>query len=669
MKKINLLIFIALLMIISVIFYACKDEFTEKDAMNLQNQFTKEQKSFDDSLNTKKVRVMYSVNLVDASKSTLKSGSLASSVSGAIVKLTQDGRVITKKCDTTNIAVFDSLKTGYATVNISLTNFSEVNYVVNFSSQVGSGLSGGIQLANIIPLIPIAGTSTASISGRITFEGDLTNNTPEPVPTGTKIIAIVKTNSAALVSPSGIIMTISYDNLSLETTTDANGNYTLSVPATTLGLDYDLRVIDFTYTQNLLMPTYNNRDTFGVVAVPTFFGSSITSGASTVTAVNPVYVTLGAPNYSYTQAVASVVVDNSNGIDNIQITNNGGFYAPRNNYRITVNDPTNTYTVDAVAAFSVNNFGRVTEIEITSTGSDYPSGADNYAFTIPYSREDAIVTVSSVNGSGGITGVSVTSGGRYYINDPEVVSFSNNNTGSGARMVASFSWNASGYYYVSGVTVDGVNIGTNYVVNGTFSVKINASLINNPMTGVLHMTKGSVSAINISNQGANYIDGKVEVVIDGPGNGGSTAKAIAVISDGKIVALNITDAGSGYIIAPTITIFNKVGSAQARASATVSAKGQITALTMSVNGDGYATPPTVTITPSVSGRGSGASAIANISGGSVTSLTLINGGDGYTGTNAPSSAQNASTVSANVKGASSTIVNINLGTGKRSIEQ
>jgi len=106
-------------------------------------------------------------------------------------------------------------------------------------------------------MIALAGSLTGTIKGTVTYESDLTNKAPETVPANTLIVATVKTTSAALPSVGGLIQTISYGSLSLTALTDASGNYTMTVPATSMGLDYDIRVSDFQVNQTLLMYTSN----------------------------------------------------------------------------------------------------------------------------------------------------------------------------------------------------------------------------------------------------------------------------------------------------------------------------------------------------------------------------------------------------------------------------
>ena len=436
----------------------------------------------------------------------------------------------------------------------------------------------------------------------------------------------------------------------------------MTVPATLLGLDYDIKVSDFTIDQKLLQNTFFSRDTFGVVTIPTNFGSSFQS-ASSVSEGNFVVVTIGSPDYTYTPAAATAIIDNLNGIGNINITSNGGLYYPHSGYTIPLDDASikNGSTSTGTASFDVNSFGRITNISVSSSGSNYLPAAENFELVIPYVQVEAVVSVTVAGGV--ITAASITNSGRYYVNRPEDVTFTyNGGAVSGATFTPTFTY-SGGAYTISNVNV--TNGGSGYT-NGTQTYNIKSSLTQQAKAR-LHLTTGSLSAISVTDQGSNYISGQVNVVLGSPNVvGGTQATATATLSNGKIVSIAINQSGSGYTSAPSVTIVNKAEKVQAKFTATVS-NGQVTGFNTVNAGNGYLSAPSVTITPAISGAGSGASAYATVSGGQV-SLTLVNKGNGFRG-NLPTSEKDYSgTSSINVKGSATSIVNIDLGTGKRTIE-
>jgi len=689
MKKYLLKTIYLIPIIIGMSFVSCDpDSFTEEDAMKLQSQLEREQILLEDSLAlAEKMRqeeltnanesVTYTLSLVDASASTMLKGSDpgdgVKGISGASVSLTQGSTVVTKTTDANGIVTFTDLVKGLATMHITLTGFSEVNAVIDFAYYgVSTSNSGGIQVGNIIPMIPVSGTSTAIIKGKVTLESDLTNKAPENAPAGTKVIATVSTSSPALDGiSSGVITSLTYGNLSLEAVTDANGDYTMTVPATSMGLDYSLKVSDFTTNQSLLMLTRAGAPVTGVQTIPTSFGSTYSSGSSTIPTVSPVIVTIGAPDYTFTQATATSVVKNTWGIDYIQITNAGNYYDISNSFtNVPIANPSpGTGGTTASASITINSSGQITVFNVTSKGSLYDPSNENTTFTFPYIATVARVEVLAVNGSGAITSWRVMPGqqGEFFSrNNLEFVR--STGAGTGAVLPMPTINDIGSYLYFSTTTYNpSPALGSGYALGDQFTLAIKTGMTD-VMTGKIHLTTGSVTAINVVNEGTNYISGKVDIVIASPGTTGTTATATATVSNGRIATITLTSGGTNYTSAPVVTILNKVEKVQARATATVT-DGSITAFTMANNGNGYLTVPAVTITPSVTGVGSGASAIASMTGVTVGSLSLVNGGTGFIGVNTPTSVQQApSSTSASAKGTGTTIANIHLGTGKRSIE-
>lgn len=687
MKKFLFKTVIFIPLVIGMSYMSCKpDSFTEEDAMLLQSKLEKEmvllQDSLDllakireDSLNNVNERITYTVSLIDASNSTqLKSDSPEKGVPGATVTLTQGGSVVTKTTSATGIVMFDNLKKGLATLQIVLTGYSEVNAVIDFSYYgIGTNVAGGMQFGNVIPMIPVSGTSTGTIKGKITYESDLTNKVPENVPAGTKVIATVNTSSPALNNISGgIIASISYDKLSLEALTDANGDFTMTVPGTSMGLDYSLRVSDFTVNQSLLMITRGGVSVTGVQSVPTTFGSHASASPSPVPSVNPIIVTIGEPDYTFTPATATAIVTNPNGLDYLVKTNSGNHYYPSVSFSdLMIDNPAPAAGgTNAYLSFVVNSSGQISSTNIYSKGSGYGSAAENATYSLPYIQNAARAVVLTVNGTGGITSwrVSPANTGRFF-------SWANlefvRATGGGIGAVLplpNFNYSGSYLYFTTANQIPSSPLGSGYAVNDEFVLQVKSGM-SDPMTGKIRMTTGSVTAINVATEGTNYIAGKVDVVIASPGLSGTTATANASVINGRIAAINVTSGGNSYTSAPAVTIINKVEKVLARYTANISGSGNITSFSSISTGNGYLTVPTVTLTTGVPGMGSGASAIAVVSGGSVTSLNLINGGSGYTGVNTPSAAQSApSSISVSVTGSGTTIGNYNLGTGKRTIE-
>jgi FtsP/CotA-like multicopper oxidase with cupredoxin domain len=125
----------------------------------------------------------------------------------------------------------------------------------------------------------------------------------------------------------------------------------------------------------------------------------------------------------------------------------------------------------------------------------------------------------------------------------------------------------------------------------------------------------------------NYANSPLTVadaLVNISGNGtGATADATVDPATGAIAAITVTAPGTGFTSAPTVTITGSGTSATA--TAVVDYSGVVNAITVDAGGSGYSAP-TVTIT----GGGATTAATATASGGVAATITLTNGGSGYT---------------------------------------
>lgn len=87
---------------------------------------------------------------------------------------------------------------------------------------------------------------TATITGKVETELDLTNTKVENVPVGTKIIAIINSQDLVTNPEPGV----TYDNISYETTVGADGKYTFTnIAAANKNVTVHLYPVDFEYNQ------------------------------------------------------------------------------------------------------------------------------------------------------------------------------------------------------------------------------------------------------------------------------------------------------------------------------------------------------------------------------------------------------------------------------------
>lgn len=216
---------VAAALVASLAFTSCsKDQFTEKDALNLELSRLRAQRSIDsiktlqdrtdrnallryqrtlDSLDRENAggRVFYTVNVISATASAVAGGRTEESegVTGAVVTTSQYGRVVSATTQA-GIATFE-LRSGEATVAVTAPLHTSADYTVNLTApfsggQIGNTGIGGAQTAapvtaakngttvyvgNVLPLFEIStdGAEMATIRGRAFIETDLTNDVEE----------------------------------------------------------------------------------------------------------------------------------------------------------------------------------------------------------------------------------------------------------------------------------------------------------------------------------------------------------------------------------------------------------------------------------------------------------------------------------------------------------
>lgn len=145
---------------------------------------------------------------------------------------------------------------------------------------------------------------------------------------------------------------------------------------------------------------------------------------------------------------------------------------------------------------------------------------------------------------------------------------------------------------------------------------------------------GEVLNVTFATAGSGYKPGHATTVtFSAPETvGGTNATGVVILSGGIVTGINVSAGGTGYVTAPTITISapQVEGGQTARATATISG-GIVTAITLTSGyaGSGYLTSPTITITAAPAG-GTNATATATIATSSISKISITNGGSGYT---------------------------------------
>ena len=105
------------------------------------------------------------------------------------------------------------------------------------------------QIDNPAPINTIDDTKTATITGQVTAELDNTATGREKAPVGTVLLFTVNASDYTTVSSSGT------QKLVYTASVDANGSYTVAVPALTKSITVTVTGDDFAYDQRLTATT------------------------------------------------------------------------------------------------------------------------------------------------------------------------------------------------------------------------------------------------------------------------------------------------------------------------------------------------------------------------------------------------------------------------------
>ena len=148
------------------------------------------------------------------------------------------------------------------------------------------------------------------------------------------------------------------------------------------------------------------------------------------------------------------------------------------------------------------------------------------------------------------------------------------------------------------------------------------------ITAVATISGGSVVNVRITNAGINYLPGDAVQFAFSGGGTDSGAILTAVLATGTVESFQLIAAGSGYA-AGTYALTITGGGGSAAAGTYTVAGGVVTTLTLTNGGSGYTSSPTIAFP---SGGGSNAAAVALLSPGAVSSVTVVNGGTNFTST-------------------------------------
>ena len=132
---------------------------------------------------------------------------------------------------------------------------------------------------------------------------------------------------------------------------------------------------------------------------------------------------------------------------------------------------------------------------------------------------------------------------------------------------------------------------------------------------------GALDFIQITTPGDSYFDATAEI----RGGGGSGSELVPVT--GLVTGLAIEEEGRNYTEEDVNIIISGGGGDGATGVASVNRFGSVTSITLTNQGEFFETPPLIQI---IKGGGSGATAEAFINLGVITNIDLLSGGGGYT---------------------------------------
>ena len=143
----------------------------------------------------------------------------------------------------------------------------------------------------------------------------------------------------------------------------------------------------------------------------------------------------------------------------------------------------------------------------------------------------------------------------------------------------------------------------------------------NHADGIVYLKEdGSIDFIQMTTPGDGYFDATARI----EGGGGSGSELVPVT--GLITGLSIEEQGRNYTEEDVNLIISGGGGQGATGVAAVNPFGQVTSITLTNQGEFFEDPPLIQI---IKGGGSGATAEAYINLGQITEINLLAGGGGY----------------------------------------
>ncbi len=236
-------------MISNNFWYSAKIGFLFFIVLFLYGSCKKENLPIVDSL--KGTTVRYTVLVVLAGNSSFKSSDL---IDGTIVSVVMNDSIYNSVTDENGLATFNNLAAGVTAVHIRHSNYTTANLIVDLTARIDTGYDTENlrNAATMVVLFPLSGSGTATISGRIFADLDITSPGLEIAPPGLQVSSIIEPGQLINYvnhSGDGEILSLFYESTVKQEVTNTGGDYSISVPATGSGLKIVVKANDFEYNQ------------------------------------------------------------------------------------------------------------------------------------------------------------------------------------------------------------------------------------------------------------------------------------------------------------------------------------------------------------------------------------------------------------------------------------
>jgi hypothetical protein len=626
--------------------------------------------------------VNYAINVVDGSTSSIyqnyssRTSATKNLLSGAIVTISQFGKTLTDSTDASGMVVFNGFFRSAVNITIRKEGFTSVSYVSAVNIQDSTRTGSVTFVGNLIPIFPLTGANTATISGRVTFESDLTNRVREFVPQseGNIITASIDATDSDFedkfltdnikfdYTPNcgcefiyvGNILQASYQTGAIGSISSATGDYTVTVPAAIDGLPLSLSYSDLAGNQTLFQLDASDQNTVAkrVVYTANPFATPAAlpnSGDAQVSFISHAGDDGNPNNIDFGEAAATAIISaNAGTIERINVTNGGSGYSGAPIVQINGNGTGAT----AVATVGLN--GTVSGITITNPGTGYTTASATLISGGTSGTADATLSTTLDQ----VFSITLTAGGTGYTSAP-TVTFTGGGSGSGASATATVDngrvisvivqTRGSGYTGAPTIGFTGgggtgatatalmgsgiaqVNVtggGANHVVapNVFFEAPALPGGTLAQGTAIIDPVTRSVVGVDVTNAGSGYTAGQLPITVTF--NSGSGAVTQTFLTGGSVISFNVTDEGQEYAYRPTVIVGRtSTGNGSGATAEAVMQNGRVVGINVINGGTGYTSSPSVEI---VSGGGAVAYPIVNASG-SVTGYTVVKGGSGYNG--------------------------------------